>query len=263
MSIMVFHPVEGETRTHGVQPSYSKTVLVLGVDSSEAAIALALQDTHFRVGRLWRQELSASALGPDAWRVEVVYGPRPTGRISYSFTVGSRTVHITQSLRTVERAGNWSDYQGAIGVERRQNEIAVRGVDILAPQARVSISYPADPSMVASPVFVQRIFPFVATVNAGWFYGFPPGTLLFTGVTGTATAGDSAEGEVSYEFAYEPNLENLQVGPFTVKLKRGHDVLWVEYADLVLGQVHPVLKQPWAAYVEQVYRYVNFSLLGI
>ena len=263
MAAQIFHLFDGETRTHGPQPTYSRLLLVVGVESSEAAVALALQDTHFRIGRLWRQEVTASALGPDAWRVEVSYGPRPIGRISYSFNVGTRSVRITQSLKTVARAGNWSDYQGAIGVERRQNELVVRGTEVLVPQARISISYPADPSMVASPVFVQRIFPFVATVNANWFYGFPPGTLLFTGVTGTATQGDTAEGEVSYEFAYEPNLENLPVGPFTVKLKRGHDVLWVEYADLVLGQVHPVLKQPWAAYVEQVYRYVNFSLLGI
>ena len=69
--------------------------------------------------------------------------------------------------------------------------------------------------------------------------------------------------EISFKFAASPNATGLQVGGIQVPAKEGWQYLWVRYEDEKDEVAKKLTRRPVAAYVEQVYPYGDFGLLGI
>ena len=73
----------------------------------------------------------------------------------------------------------------------------------------------------------------------------------------------SGDWEITFRFAASPNVTHLTIGDITGVDKKGWEYLWVRYADSVDDTAKALVKKPIAAYVERVYEYGDFSLLGI
>ena len=58
-------------------------------------------------------------------------------------------------------------------------------------------------------------------------------------------------------------MTNLTIGDITGVDKKGWEYLWVRYTDSVNDTAKALVKKPIAAYVERVYEYGDFGLLGI
>jgi len=69
--------------------------------------------------------------------------------------------------------------------------------------------------------------------------------------------------EITFRFAASLNRTGISVGSITGIAKKGWEYLWVRYADVEDAGSNTLVKQPVAAYVEQVYEYGNFAALGI
>ncbi len=83
--------------------------------------------------------------------------------------------------------------------------------------------------------------------------------MLFQGASGSQRGQE--DWEITFSFAASPNATGLTMGDITDIDKKGWEYLWVRYQDAEDEDV--LVKQPAAAYVEQVYPYGDFSLLGI
>jgi hypothetical protein len=83
--------------------------------------------------------------------------------------------------------------------------------------------------------------------------------VLFQGASGSQRGQE--DWEITFSFAASPNATDLTVGDITGIEKKGWEYLWVRYADA--EDEETLIKQPVAAYVEQVDEYGNFALLGI
>lgn len=103
------------------------------------------------------------------------------------------------------------------------------------------------------------LFYLTGRVNHAPFKGFAAGEVLFLGASGSQRGQE--DWEVTFSFAASPNVTGLAVGQITGIAKKGWEYLWVRYEDAV--DAHTLVKQPAAAYVEQVYPYGDFALLGI
>jgi len=91
-------------------------------------------------------------------------------------------------------------------------------------------------------------------------YQFNAGEVLFLGASGDdSTASEFVD--VMYRFAASPNRENIEIGDITVTSKLGWEYLWVRYEDGV--DQNMIVQRPVAAYVEQVYGYGDFSVIGM
>ena len=201
-------------------------------------------------------------------RVRYAYVVRPeTGDNVYTFDTGGGTEHITQSLETVRaysmlgsEHASTDDHKGAIGVDPSGN---VQGVDITVPvfnwTERVYMS-----DNYVTRAYRAKVFELTGRVNRASFRSFPPGSVLFMGASGSAR--DDEDWEITFRFAASPNRHNLTVGDMTGIEKRGWEYLWVQFAGDVADQGESWernVMQPIRAYVERVYRYGDFSDLGI
>jgi len=84
---------------------------------------------------------------------------------------------------------------------------------------------------------------------------------LFLGAAGAKRG--SGDWEITFRFAASPNVSNLTIGAITGIDKKGWEYLWVRYADQVDDGAKALVKRPVAAYIERVYEYGDFNLLGI
>ena len=198
--------------------------------------------------------------GGGLWEVSVRYGkkePKEPGESSFSFDTGG-TTHITQSLQTVASHAppgeDPPDFKGAIGV----NNDSVEGTDITIPVYNFKETHYI-PIALVTPAYKAALFYLTGKVNAAPFKGFAPGEVLFMGASGSQRGQE--DWEITFSFAASPNATGLTVGDITGIDKKGWEYLWVRYQDSEDADV--LVKQPAAAYVEQVYPYGDFSLLGI
>jgi hypothetical protein len=199
--------------------------------------------------------------GSGLWEVSVRYGklePKEPGESSFSFDTGGGTTHITQSLATVNSyapAGETPpDFKGAIGV----NNDSVEGTDITIPVYNFKETHYI-PVALVTPAYKAILFYLTGKVNAAPFKGFAPGEVLFQGASGSQRGQE--DWEITFSFAASPNAVGLTMGDITGIDKKGWEYLWVRYQDAEDEDV--LVKQPAAVYVEQVYPYGDFSLLGI
>ena len=180
---------------------------------------------------------------------------------SFAFDTGGGTMHRNQSLRTVSKVPNDApDFNGAIEVD---NEGNVNGVDVTMPVLNFTETHVMNASRVTTS-YKKNVAAITGTVNRSGFRGFSAGEVLFLGASGTKRGKkNDSPWEITFRFAVSPNQSSLQVGKLKVSQKKGWDYLWVRYADKVADNKKNVIKEPVAAYVEQVYPEGDFGNLGL
>ena len=180
---------------------------------------------------------------------------------SFAFDTGGGTMHRNQSLKTVTKVpSDAPDFNGAIEVD---NEGNVNGVDVTMPVLNFTETHVMNASRVTTS-YKKNVAAITGTVNRSGFRGFSAGEVLFLGASGTKRGKkNDSPWEITFRFAVSPNQSGLQVGKLKVSQKKGWDYLWVRYADKVADNKKNVIKEPVAAYVEQVYPDGDFGNLGL
>ena len=206
----------------------------------------------------------------DTWKVKAIWKREDGGEdddddeeetSSFAFDTGGGTMHRNQSIKTVSKVPNDApDFNGAIEVD---NEGNVNGVDVTMPVLNFTETHTMNGARVTTS-YKKTVAALTGTVNSSGFRGFSAGEVLFLGASGTKRSKKpNAPWEITFRFAVSPNQSSLQVGKLKVSNKRGWDYLWVRYADKVAENKKNVIKEPVAAYVEQVYPEGDFGNLGL
>lgn len=175
-----------------------------------------------------------------------------------SFTTAGGTQHVTvsQSTRAYNITDIAPDFGGGIGWNGEEFE----GVDISKPSIQFEVTARTPAALVANfGEYLNRVVPYVGTVNANRFFGCDPGTVLFLGCTSgqlktrkLADGSSSPYWEMSLSFAASPNMVYNVAGVAVVK--NGWEYLWT------LGNSNGGIL---SAYVEQVYPVRDFGPLGL
>jgi|YNPBryantNP2012_1023418.scaffolds.fasta_scaffold00064_8 hypothetical protein len=263
MAIIVKEKWNSRQSTTGDNPSVDLIFVARGTDDDIAAKTAILAIAPVYYDGLVRQSLSIERIAEDVWEGTVRYGPRQPpqmGDSSYQFETGGGTQHITHSIQTVGRYAppgkTAPDFQGAIGVTHDN----VEGVDITVPVYNFSETHYIAVELVTNS-YKATLFYLTGKVNNAPFRGFATGEVLFLGASGSQRGQE--DWEITFKFAASPNVQNMTIGDITGINKKGWEYLWVRYADDVDANANALIKKPIAAYVEQVYQYADFSLLGI
>jgi hypothetical protein len=259
---VIIEKYDSRETTVGVEnPSVELLYVVDGTEDDVAVRAVVEATIPAIYAGLVFQNYHISHQGSGLWEVSVRYGkldPKEPGESSFSFDTGGGTTHITQSLQTIGSHAppgeDPPDFKGAIGV----NNDSVEGTDITIPVYNFKETHYI-PIALVTPAYKAALFYLTGKVNAAPFKGFAPGEVLFMGASGSQRGQE--DWEITFSFAASPNATGLTVGDITGIDKKGWEYLWVRYQDAEDADV--LVKQPAAAYVEQVYPYGDFSLLGI
>jgi hypothetical protein len=252
--------------TSGPQSVTTGHVLT-GTTSRTVAQALAAGYSPVIYSGLYRSNIALDFLGSDVWNVDVTYGPYErkepeVGDFKWSFQTGGGTKHLTQSIATIARypTAGAADHKGAIGLNENGD---VEGVDI--PEA--AFEWTEDRKLLLASygwTYSGIVGELTYKTNDAEFRGLPIGSVLFKGATGSQSAKDPLILELTYTFAYSPNVTGKVVGGITGISKKGWEYLWVEYQTIPGTPDNARLpKPPIQANVEQVYESGDFSLLGI
>jgi len=184
-------------------------------------------------------------------------GTQPLGA-DYSFDISVVSEHITQSKQTIDRAGpNFGfapNNEQAIGITQ---DGEVTGVDRMSPHFEWSLTRTFG---YITLDYLNLLYTLTGKVNNDIFYGYPKGDVLFMGASMQAKGTENAT--VSYKFACQPTVLNINLRPgLVVPKKEGWQYLWVSYKNV--NDVGQLTQQPFYYYVEKIYDYADFSLIGI
>jgi hypothetical protein len=259
MPAIIIEKFDSREATVGIDsPSVDLQFMVLGTELDAEVRALVQATIPAIYANLVFQNYHIAHQGGGVWEVSVRYGklePKETGQSSYSFDTGGGNQKITQSLETVASYGDDPpDFQGAIGVSTD----SVEGTDITVPVFNFTETHYV-PVALLTGAYKVVLFYLTGRVNHAPFKGFARGEVLFLGASGSQRG--TEDWEIAFKFAASPNATDLTVGDITGIEKKGWEYLWVRYADA--EDEETLIKQPVAAYVERVYEYGNFALLGI
>ena len=247
--------------------------LVFGAADEDAALAAARAKAASRTvsGMALDSIEVTERINGDTWKVTAVYAAEDGGAasidtgadetVSFAFDTGGGTMHRNQSIKTVSKVPNDApDFNGAIEVD---NEGNVNGVDVTMPVLNFTETHTMAASRVTTS-YKKSVAALTGTVNRSSFRGFAAGEVLFLGASGAKRSKKaSAPWEITFRFAVSPNQSGVEVGKLRVSSKKGWDYLWVRYADKVSENKKNVIKEPVAAYVEQVYPSGDFGNLGL
>ena len=247
--------------------------LVFEAENEDAALAAARSKaaSHTVSGMVLDEVEVTERVNRDTWKVKAIWKDEDSDdpddpdedeeTTSFAFDTGGGTMHRNQSLKTVSKVPNDApDFNGAIEVD---NEGNVNGVDVTMPVLNFTETHTMNGSRVTTS-YKKSVAALTGTVNRSGFRGFSAGEVLFLGASGTKRSKKpNAPWEITFRFAVSPNQSSLQVGKLKVSNKKGWDYLWVRYADKVAENRKNVIKEPVAAYVEQVYPTGDFGNLGL
>ena len=248
---------------------------VFGAADEDAALSAARSTAAGKSvrGMLLDSVEVVERINADTWKVKAIFAEEEDGTdddieddgeeetVSFAFDTGGGTMHRNQSLKTVSKAPNDApDFNGAIEVD---NEGNVNGVDVTMPVLNFTETHTMSGSRVTTS-YKKNIAALTGTVNRSSFRGFAAGEVLFLGASGSKRSKKaSAPWEITFRFAVSPNQSSVSVGKLKVSNKKGWNYLWVRYADKVADNKKNVIKEPVAAYVEQVYPEGDFGTLGL
>lgn len=189
-----------------------------------------------------------------------------TGESTRSFSTMGETIHIDNSIATVQTYGEYWDVDGLINVRFKKNTDptisaeylieSIDGVDIVVPVFSFSETH----WKVAEDVddaYMMTVMELTGKVNDNTFRGFAAGEVLFLGaeLDQRKVRGDY---EIKYHFSVKKNKTNLSVGSITGIAKKGWEYLWIIKDEDTEG--NPYIS---SVSVEQVYEYGNFAGLNI
>ena len=260
---------EGRTETVAAKSTAEIHYMVRDAEDEAAVKTAILNGTDLYYAGLARTsiEISEHVIGED-WKVIVKYETPEPGHEEepvipdpqFSFDTTGGTQHITNSLETVDSAGEVSeDLGGAIGVDAGN----VNGCDITVPAYGFSEThYYTDAEMAGG--IKSAIFETTGKVNTDSFKGFDAGEVLFLGASGsrTGTAADDLW-EVTYKFSAKKNRTGVVYGNLPAVDVDGWNYVWQQYMPDVDTGSNRLIKKPIAVYVELVYDSCAFSVLGL
>ncbi len=114
---------------------------------------------------------------------------------------------------------------------------------------------------LVTQAYKLSLFQLTGKVNSAGFKGFARGEVLFLGASGSKRGFD--DWEITFRFAASPNATNLTIGGISGISKEGWQYLWIRYEDEEDISAKTLIKRPSAIYIEQVYNYGDFALMGI
>lgn len=190
----------------------------------------------------------------------VIPAPPEVGQSEYSFEIGTTTTRIMRSLQTIAQisASGYTpapDFKQAINVD----DNGVNGVDILTPEGRFAERHFL-PDVDVDGAYRGTLLRLAGTVNGATWRGEAKGQILFLGARGRKRQSD-AVWEIEYNFAFSVNATGIVIGDVTVPAKEGWEYLWTYAVPESAGGT--IVPTPRAAYVERVYPYGDFTLLGL
>lgn len=275
MAITVAEKALGRRITEGDNPSTSIPYVILGTSDDAAAKAALKAGTPKTYDGLYRKSWDVTQVGPNQYDGTVTYGMRssiwdqrnsddvpPTVR---SFETIGGTQHINQSLETLKTyaASGFTptDFKKAIGITKD----GIKGCDIISPVHEFSETH----YFYAEDVdfsYIRDLRDLTGHVNNKTFRGFAPYEVLFMGASGVLRNED--QWEIVYKFATQYNNlvefgTDLTIGDITGIEKNGWDYLWVYYEFEKDTDTKLLVEVPKAVYIEKVYYWGNFDLLGI
>lgn len=270
-SVLIFEDITSRRISGGSSPAAELVFNILNTSDHLFAEQLLVKVSPLFFGTdqatLRRKDYALDPDGRKKWRGVVQYGPPDSDeneeREQMSFQVSGETVHITQAFETIgkfrkEEEEDPTDYQGAIGVDQ---DGEVKGCDILT--GKLSFTRTAYfPLARVDDAYIKTIAGVVGRVNAKPFKSFEKGEVLLTGCSGSPQW-DKERWEITFNFDCSPNVKNLTVGEIKVKEKLGWDYLWVVYEKVEDEEGKQLAARPLQVNVERVYRFANFSALGI
>ncbi|HMN97432.1 MAG TPA: hypothetical protein PKC43_06250 [Phycisphaerales bacterium] len=194
------------------------------------------------------------------YTTSLIPGPPEVGQSEFSFEVGTTTTRILRSIETIAQvsASGYTpapDFKQAINVD----DDGVHGVDILTPEGRFAERHFLADSMIDG-AYRGTLLRLAGTVNGATWRGEAKGQILFVGARGRKRQSDSVW-EIEYNFAFSANATGIVIGDVTVPEKEGWQYLWTYAVPESAGGT--IIPTPRAAYVERVYPYGDFSLLGL
>lgn len=243
--------------------------------------ALMLAEVPAEYEGFFYQSYSIERKGYSVWHATARYAPNDLFDVTWSGDTSGGTAHVTQSKKTLARYARHEvdedtipDYRGAINV----SDNGVGGVDIVVPVFNFSATY-AVPREQFTPAYRLVLFGLTGKVNSHLFYGLQRGEALFQGATWTDKK-NSPFVEVGYKFAGLPNKDDIRIDGVTqdptvdsqdpsVQIpgwylsKEGWQYLWILYRDKVESGKPFLVKQPEFVFIEQLYDYGPFHLLGL
>ena len=243
--------------------------------ASPAIWALTATPALLRYQSLFRSSIDADPVGGGLWDVTVSYdrpgggkdadatAPADTDSLdpSITFDLRGEPQHVSQSLATYSKTnaggGAAIDYSGAVGVGP---DGKVEGTDILAPALEFSVTV----TFLAAQIthgYLKQMGAIIGTTNNAPWWAYKTDEVRFMGATGAS----QADGTFPITFKFSISFEQLAIvitPTLTVPRKPGWFYLWVAYKPKVNAGGR-LVDTPIAAYVEQIFRKSDFSLLGL
>ena len=243
------------------------------IDEAEAALAAGSPAT---LGTLVRDTYTVKESHVDEntpadciWDGEVNYvaastlaakQPLPVGGKLRSFSISGETQHITKSFATVHSyapTGKTApNMKQAIGVTKD----GVDGCDISVSaynfEERVTIAG-GDVNDVYKRILAQA----ANTVNDAAFKGFAKGEVRYLGCD--ANEREDGNWEFVHRFSAKPNQAGKTIGDITGVAYEGWHYVWILFEPAEDDTAKKLAFVPAAVYVERVYDYSPFNLIGI
>lgn len=246
-----FHIRRWTVRDDQIGPSLDETAVQSLVLQQIASVTPSIN--------LGLKEYTVRRIGANAWRANVRWEEGEAKDeedvvISFDTTGGMEKVYQGETIDYI--GGDPVDPQGVINFDGKQ----VQGVDVVVPKFGWKLNGKVDAAHVTF-AYVGTIFELTGTMNDAAYKGFPRGTLLFLGCTGTIRIPSTNDADLTYHFAGSPNKENFDVGGINVPEKLGWDYLEVQYKDD--ESENKLLKIPRQVNIQRVYEFGNYGLLGV
>lgn len=187
------------------------------------------------LGLLTRVGIDIKEFGHKVYYIAAFYNldkVQSLGSYRIEFDAMGGTVHVKAGIPIATFPPTEPDHDGLIGVKGDD----VEGADIVIPAMRVIVHFTHAFGYVTD-ARVRQLSRLAGTVDNSGFLGWQPYETLFLGAQGSQPGTGVADPSttISYHFAMSENLINYRIGGITGISKKGWDVAWVKWREVVVG----------------------------
>lgn len=209
--------------------------------------------------------------GDCLWLGTVVYTTGPaTGQSTYSFDFSGEREHVEHSIKTRHRYklihpdGSQTNPPNVQGIGDQGDR--VEGVDIYVPRYDWTETHYL-PEAYVTQAYKTSLFRTCGKINGDPFRGFERGEVLLMGATGQWRP-EHEDYRMAFSFSARENRNDLGITDtdgtkYGDVVKGGWDYVWFRYTTNEDADSGELRQWVTGVYVEQVYRYADFSVLGI